>query len=659
MNFRRRWLLWTIAVVGWGQSGLPPTPLGLDAYMPVPDSNPLTRQKIDLGRQLFSDTRLSRTEKVSCATCHDRKRAFTDGKRVSDGVFGRQGTRSAPAIVNRGYGASHFWDGRAASLEEQVLKPIQDPTEMDLTLEEASARVGLTRQEISQSLASYLRSIRSGNSALDRYMHGDAAALSDEQRRGLSVFRTKANCNACHVGPNFTDERFHNTGVAWREGRLVDEGRFAVSSRAEDRGAFKTPTLREIAATAPYMHDGSLATLEEVVEFYARGANPNPHLDAEIRPLELSEEEKRALVAFLRVLSGEISEGAAPAATAHSDLAAGRTLFAGKGGCPQCHSVENQGGVLGPDLSEIGLVRTPEQLRLALVDPDAEIHSEYFTIAVETRRGQKVEGIRLNEDDFSIQLRDGDDNLRSFQKDQLKTLRRELRSLMPSYASRLSATEINDLVAYLRSLKAPLARPGEAFRRTRAIAPVSERLDWLTRPDRDGDERPETVLDALDIPEGATVADVGAGAGYFTWRLARRVGPKGRVIAVESQQKMLDLVAEELRKRRLANVDLVLGEDRNPRLPEAAVDLVLIANAYHEFSDPEAMMGAIRRSLKPGGRVAVLEYRKEDAYTPVEGLHKMGLREVRFEMESMGFETEQVLPFLPLQHLVIFRSPPP
>jgi len=346
------------------------------------------------------------------------------------------------------------------------------------------------------------------------------------------------------------------------------------------------------------------------------------------------------------------------ALAAQSGPAAGRTIFAGKGGCLNCHSVENQGGSLGPDLSEVGVMRTPEALRAALLDPDAEIETEYLTISVVTKRGERVQGLKLNEDDFSIQLRDTSGNLRSFQKDGLETLGRELRSLMPSYAATLSTREIDDLVAYLRSLKGAVVRPGETMVRTRAIAPVSERVDWLTRPERDGEERPEAVLDALQIPAGATVADVGAGAGYFTWRLARRVGPRGKVIAVEVQQKMLDLIAEDLKTHNVTNAELVLGEERNPRLPEGRLDVVLLANAYHEFSDPEAMMAAIRRSLKPRGRVAVLEYRKEDTYSPVEGLHKMSLREVRSEMESMGFETEQVLRLLPRQHLLIFRSRP-
>ena len=301
------------AALAWGQSSFTTTPLGLDAFMPVPEDNPLTAEKVALGRQLFRDKRLSRDETVACATCHDSKAGFTDAKPVSDGVHGRKGTRSAPAVINRGYGITQFWDGRAVSLEEQVLKPIQDPAEMDLTLEEASTRVGLRVREISQALASYLRTIRAGDSPFDRYMHGQPTALDEEQLRGLNVFRLKGNCNVCHVGPNFSDEKFHNTGVAFQGGEFKDEGRFQISGRPEDRGAFKTPTLRQISSTAPYMHDGSLRTLEEVVEFYDRGGNKNPHLDSEITPLRLAPEEKRALVAFLKALSGVISEGGAPA----------------------------------------------------------------------------------------------------------------------------------------------------------------------------------------------------------------------------------------------------------------------------------------------------------------------------------------------------------
>jgi cytochrome c peroxidase len=297
-----------VAPVTFAQSLLPPTPLGLDAYLRAPDDNPLTADKIALGRKLFNDTRLSRDRTLSCASCHDAKRAFTDGKIVSEGVGGRHGKRNAPTLVNRGYGSAQFWDGRSASLEEQVLKPIQDPSELDMTLPEVAARAGLGELELAQALASYVRTIRSGNSRVDRYINRNEA-LSPEEQAGLRLFRGKGNCVVCHVGPNFSDEKFHNTGIAWRGGILADAGRFALTGRPEDRGAFKTPTLREVARTAPYMHDGSIATLEEVIEHYDRGGSPNPQLDGEIRPLHLTADEKRALLAFLRALTGEISEG--------------------------------------------------------------------------------------------------------------------------------------------------------------------------------------------------------------------------------------------------------------------------------------------------------------------------------------------------------------
>ena len=279
-------------------------PLGLDLYMPVPEDNPLTAERIERGRELFFDTRLSRDRTIACASCHDPERAFSDGRPLAIGVFNRVGRRSAPALVNRGYGRAFFWDGRAATLEEQVLQPIQDPNEMDMTLREVSARVGMPVEEISRSLASFVRSLLSGDSPFDRLINGDRAALTAEQQDGLQLFRGKANCTACHVGPTLSDERFHNTGVAWRDGHLHDEGRAAVSGRIEDRGAFKTPTLREIARTAPYMHDGSVVTLPEVVDFYDRGGNANPGLDAELRPLKLTPAEKDSLGAFLNALNG-------------------------------------------------------------------------------------------------------------------------------------------------------------------------------------------------------------------------------------------------------------------------------------------------------------------------------------------------------------------
>ncbi len=303
----------------------PEIPTGLDLYLPVPEDNPLTREKVELGRQLFSDPILSRDKRLACAGCHEPERAFTDGRTVSRGVFGRQGTRHVPTLINRGYGRSFFWDGRIATLDVQVLQPIRDRKEMDLPFGQAVERLRdhreypnlfrtvfgreITTDDLGRALASYVRTILSGNSPVDRYHSGEREALSQQERQGLGIFNSKGNCWVCHFGPTFTDERFHNTGIAWQNGELLDHGRYMVTGKEEDRGAFKTPTLHEVARTAPYMHDGSITTLEEVLEFYDRGGNANPYLDPALRPLNLTAAEKRALLAFLRALSGEIREG--------------------------------------------------------------------------------------------------------------------------------------------------------------------------------------------------------------------------------------------------------------------------------------------------------------------------------------------------------------
>lgn len=286
----------------------PRIPLGLDAFLPVPQDNPLTAEKVALGRKLFHDKRLSRDGTVSCATCHEAQHAFADSRPLAIGVRGQKAPRRSPRIINRVYGRSFFWDGRAATLEEQVVGPIQNPVEMDLTLAEATQRTGLTELALRQALSSYVRTILAGDSPYDRYVAGDRAALTAEAQQGLKVFRGKAGCTACHLGPNLTDERFHNTGIG------KDEGRFKVTGKPQDRGAFKTPTLREVAKGAPYMHDGSLLTLEDVVEHYNKGGNSetNPSLDPEIRELHLTPAEKKALAAFLRSLTGTIREGLEP-----------------------------------------------------------------------------------------------------------------------------------------------------------------------------------------------------------------------------------------------------------------------------------------------------------------------------------------------------------
>ncbi len=316
----------TLAPVdGMAQRHLSDRPTGLDLYMPVTPGNPLQDDVVDLGRRLFFDPILSRDSSFACSSCHQPERGFTNALPTSAGVFGRRGRRNVPAILNRGYGRSFFWDGRISSLEEQVLQPIQAPDEMDLPLEDAVGRLASNRaysrrfratfsrqvnvQDVARALASYVRTIQSGDSRFDRLVAGDTSALTEIERRGLALFQGKARCDRCHVGTNLTDEGFHNTGVAWSDGRLLDLGRFFSTGAEKDRGAFKTPTLREVDRTAPYMHDGSILTLEDVVDFYDRGGNANPFLDPILRPLNLSLLEKEALVAFLRALTGQIKEG--------------------------------------------------------------------------------------------------------------------------------------------------------------------------------------------------------------------------------------------------------------------------------------------------------------------------------------------------------------
>jgi putative heme-binding domain-containing protein len=328
-------------------------------------------------------------------------------------------------------------------------------------------------------------------------------------------------------------------------------------------------------------------------------------------------------------------------------VSAGQAIFAGKGGCVACHSVGGRGGSVGPDLSMIGLTRTTESLRLALVDPDAEIYREYLSVEVTTRRGETVTGIALNEDDLSVQVRDAAGNPRAFLKEDLAGVRRLERSLMPSFATRLTAAELDGLVAYLRTLRG--SRPtGPAP--PREPSRVAESTAWLTRPDRDADERPDTLLRAIRIPQGATVADVGAGLGYFTPRLSRAVGPAGHVVAVDLQQEMLDRIGA----LHLSNVSTVLGGESDPRLAAQSVEWILLANSYHEFAQPALMLAALRRALKPGGCLVILEYKQEDASLPISPSHRMTIRQLRAEVETAGFTLERILDFLPIQHGLVF-----
>jgi len=192
----------------------------------------------------------------------------------------------------------------------------------------------------------------------------------------------------------------------------------------------------------------------------------------------------------------------------------------------------------------------------------------------------------------------------------------------------------------------------------RRIAPVmgTGGADWLVRPEREAEEAPDAALEAIGITRGATVADVGAGAGYFTWRLAERVGPSGKVYANDIQPAMLELLRKNIEARHLANVEPVLGVEDDPRLPAGRVDLVLLVDVYHEFSEPEKMLRKIRESLKPDGRLVLLEYRKEDPNIPIRPEHKMSVAEVRAEVEPEGFRFEKNLNALPRQHILIFRK---
>lgn len=334
------------------------------------------------------------------------------------------------------------------------------------------------------------------------------------------------------------------------------------------------------------------------------------------------------------------------------DASAGKSLFEGKGRCLKCHAVNDAGGSLGPDLSWIGILRTPESLKRSLVDPADQISRRYFTLVVETRDGKKFEGLALNEDDFSIQLRDTQGELRSFRKDDLKDLRREPRSLMPAFGKELSPAEVDHLVAYLRTLrKMWTLEPGTS---EREVAPTTENVPFFNRDDRDKDDRPDELLGALHIQPGASVADIGSGTGYFTWRLAEKVGPQGKVYAVDVQQSMLDETRKTVEVHKLTNVEYVLATDESPRLSERSIDLAFLAYAYHEFAEPQETMLAIRRALKPGGRVMILEYAKESKIAPASPLHKMSFEEIRREIEPLGFAIDQLLDFLPVQHGVIF-----
>ena len=282
--------------------------------LPVPPQNPLRASRVSLGERLFFDRRLSRDGSVSCATCHRPDLAFSDGRATSAGVDGRRGLRNAPSLLNVAYRRSLFWDGGALFLEGQALVPLEEHSEMDLPIADALARLradadyvarfaeafdgaGPSVQTLTYALAAYERTLVSAPTALDRFRAGNRGALAADARRGLALFTQ--HCASCHAGALLTTDAFENNGAAVTD---ADPGRARVTFSDADRGAFRVPSLRGVARTAPYFHDGRLATLDAVVAHYSRGGDATPGQSPRVRPLHLSAPERDDLVAFLRTL---------------------------------------------------------------------------------------------------------------------------------------------------------------------------------------------------------------------------------------------------------------------------------------------------------------------------------------------------------------------
>ena len=293
-------------------------PLGLQgqaAY--VPEGNPLTAEKIALGKQFFWDPRWSRNGTVACVSCHEPRHGWADPRTVSLRFDGKPTPRRSPTLVNRLFSDVQQWAGTRASLEDQALNASDQSPELLVknlgAIPEYQAAfwkvfgTELNPDGVAKAIAAYERTIVSGTSAYDRFRAGDDAALSASAQRGLALFAGKAGCVKCHAGFNFTDESYHNLGIGMDRPK-PDLGRHIVTNREEHKGAFKTPTLRDVARRPPYMHDGSLGSLAEVIAFYNRGGTPNPWLSGEVRPLKLTSEEQAELVVFLGALTGEVAE---------------------------------------------------------------------------------------------------------------------------------------------------------------------------------------------------------------------------------------------------------------------------------------------------------------------------------------------------------------
>lgn len=293
----------------------------------------MTRSKIELGRMLFFEKRISADGKVACSSCHIPQRGFSNGRQYGIGIGGRIGLRNTPTIINAAFNERQFWDGRANSLEEQAKGPIQHPAEMGSSEEHIIRVLGasqdyrtaflkafgsekITLDLVAKAIATFERTILSGGSPFDRWKYnGEKNAISASAKRGFKIFQTKGKCQKCHLldefSAPFTDNKFHNIGIGMQT-KPPHIGREKVTKSIRDRGKFKTPTLREISRTAPYMHDGSMNTLEEVIDYYDKGAVGNLYLDPDIKPLNLTRDEKRDLIAFLHTLNGKLPEITGP-----------------------------------------------------------------------------------------------------------------------------------------------------------------------------------------------------------------------------------------------------------------------------------------------------------------------------------------------------------
>lgn len=306
-----------------GAAALPVVPAGLPP-VPVPADNPMTAEKVALGRMLYFDKRLSKDGTISCATCHDPTMAWTEHKATSEGIGGKFGQRNSPTVINAAYAPAQFWDGRAASLEEQALGPIENPIEMGHSLPamiDDLSKIGaykeqfkkafgpdaeITAENIGKAIAAFERTVLSGDSPYDRYAAGDKTAMSEAAQRGWETFQD-AGCSTCHVAPLFSNFDYYNAGIGMDKPE-PDLGRMDVTKKESDRGKFRVPPLREVANTHPYFHDGSVEKLEDAVALMASGGKDNPNLSVmleAVRRKNLSAEQQADIVEFLKALSGK------------------------------------------------------------------------------------------------------------------------------------------------------------------------------------------------------------------------------------------------------------------------------------------------------------------------------------------------------------------